>query len=459
MSLTNSQKDHIEETALKAFSGYSSRDLAHGFRIQTARGQVAAVYWGDLHAGNDVEIALADNRITQAYDVLTVQRWLQMERERSLQPCNVHKHGSDWPILGFSFEEALDFLKRCKALRIGFLPREVLAEVNARQSAETSKEKSANRLRAELAALRPVTQRAVIDLVRQAGIKVDRWYVRADGTKAATPRSNPAYCYNWAFGGNGEPSLACVWHSSLNIENGRIQMRSNVRELALRLERISKDSFKPSDQRDRARKQSARAKQLDELLSKAAKDNAPVRVIVNEGEVRAEADLGLESSVVRVRHLDPVTWRFSHYDNLSGEFVMHRDDIGSNESRLNPRIPDPMQERYVDQHDLAGTDTPDQKSATGTVRARDALVRNMVLERAAGHCEFCEAPGFRTRDGRLYAETHHVVPLSEDGADRVWNVVALCPNHHRQAHSGADAVEIRNQLQAMLTGMYPDRGN
>ncbi|HEV8694440.1 MAG TPA: hypothetical protein VGQ93_09710 [Lysobacter sp.] len=234
MPLTNRQRNEIEDAALAAFSGSSNRDLVHGFRVQTARGQVAAVYWSDLHAGNDIEIALADNRITDAYDLSTVQRWLQREHEQYPQPCNVHQHGSDWPILGFRFDEALAFLKRCRLLRIGFLPGEVLAELNARQRSESPEEQSSARLKAELAALRPARQQAVIDLVRRAGISVEPWYLRADGTPAVTPRSNPAYCYNWAFGGQGQPSLACVWHSSLGIADGRIQMQANIRDLVVR---------------------------------------------------------------------------------------------------------------------------------------------------------------------------------------------------------------------------------
>jgi 5-methylcytosine-specific restriction enzyme A len=57
---------------------------------------------------------------------------------------------------------------------------------------------------------------------------------------------------------------------------------------------------------------------------------------------------------------------------------------------------------------------------------RDALVRTRVLERAQGQCELCDAEGFLTADGRKYLETHHVVPLSEQGIDRegTWSVSA-----------------------------------
>ena len=52
-------------------------------------------------------------------------------------------------------------------------------------------------------------------------------------------------------------------------------------------------------------------------------------------------------------------------------------------------------------------------------------------------------------DGRVYLETHHIVPLAENGRDTEQNVIALCPNEHREAHSGAKKIELR-QLFADL---------
>jgi 5-methylcytosine-specific restriction protein A len=57
-------------------------------------------------------------------------------------------------------------------------------------------------------------------------------------------------------------------------------------------------------------------------------------------------------------------------------------------------------------------------------------------------------------DGRIYLETHHVVPLSEKGVDHEWNVVALCPNDHREAHHGERRDAIRTRLLAMLAEVY-----
>lgn len=55
-------------------------------------------------------------------------------------------------------------------------------------------------------------------------------------------------------------------------------------------------------------------------------------------------------------------------------------------------------------------------------------------------------------DGKIYLETHHIVPLSEDGLDTEKNVAALCPNHHREAHHGVIKTEMRKKLLNLIAG-------
>jgi predicted HNH restriction endonuclease len=61
-----------------------------------------------------------------------------------------------------------------------------------------------------------------------------------------------------------------------------------------------------------------------------------------------------------------------------------------------------------------------------------------ALLRAKGFCEQCkkQAPFSRKSDGSPYLEGHHKIPLSEDGTDTLENVLALCPNCHREIHFG-----------------------
>ncbi len=87
-----------------------------------------------------------------------------------------------------------------------------------------------------------------------------------------------------------------------------------------------------------------------------------------------------------------------------------------------------------------------EKMATkgGSGYRRDEAVRDYVIRRSRGHCEYCGALGFEMADGSYYVEAHHVIALSTEGPDTVENVIALCPGHHREAHygKGADALEM-----------------
>ena len=62
---------------------------------------------------------------------------------------------------------------------------------------------------------------------------------------------------------------------------------------------------------------------------------------------------------------------------------------------------------------------------------RDPYIAQYAKERANGICQLCgkEAP-FLDKDGKPYLESHHIVWLSQGGADSVENTVALCPNCH-----------------------------
>jgi hypothetical protein len=96
--------------------------------------------------------------------------------------------------------------------------------------------------------------------------------------------------------------------------------------------------------------------------------------------------------------------------------------------------------------DDLGTDSPDRAKAETWSYARDPKVRAAVLKRADGKCEFCDKLGFMKADGTRYLESHHVIALAADGADRLTNVIALCPDDHREAHFGARSEEIEREM-------------
>ena len=50
----------------------------------------------------------------------------------------------------------------------------------------------------------------------------------------------------------------------------------------------------------------------------------------------------------------------------------------------------------------------------------------------------------------MYLETHHVIPLANDGADSIDNVIALCANCHREGHHGARALELGKTYKGIV---------
>jgi hypothetical protein len=100
--------------------------------------------------------------------------------------------------------------------------------------------------------------------------------------------------------------------------------------------------------------------------------------------------------------------------------------------------------------DDLGADAPDRIMSEVWTYSRDLRVREAVLRRADRRCEFCGQLGFMKPDGTRYLESHHVIALANDGEDRLTNVIALCPNDHREAHFGERRDDIEAQMILQL---------
>ncbi|RWA81733.1 hypothetical protein [Mesorhizobium sp.] len=84
-----------------------------------------------------------------------------------------------------------------------------------------------------------------------------------------------------------------------------------------------------------------------------------------------------------------------------------------------------------------------------------------VKEIRGWRCQICETLGsepiaFFRRNGRPFAEAHHVQPVSllMAGTLAATNIMVLCPNHHRQAHLGNFEVleDGRHQWRISIDG-------
>lgn len=333
---------------------------------------------------------------------------------------------------------------------------------------------------ATLAQLKPTHRHAVMDLVAQAGIDVGPWAFKRDGTPVREPRANPAYCYEWAFGSDAEGYVLCIWHESLKevlLPQGAVlAFQENVRQLALSLDRIAIDRTEPTDVRNRARDQAGRARKFESALQRSYRRQLAVRVIVNEGNRRADDELGKSRSTVERRRLDDARWFVHRYDDATGDTLLVRGHellaveakptgleshavTPTTEARLAVQPHDdeaarpPAPPAYVDQ--FSEPLAVEAREATVLLRDRSAAVRAQVLARSEGRCEFCSRPGFLTAAGSIYLETHHVLPLAESGPDHESNVVALCPEDHRRAHYGAERSGMTERLRALLRERFP----
>jgi len=94
-----------------------------------------------------------------------------------------------------------------------------------------------------------------------------------------------------------------------------------------------------------------------------------------------------------------------------------------------------------------GIKHPTKHSSSTTAFFRDPLVKAWVLRNAKGRCEKCEKDGpFIKEDESFYLEVHHLIPLSDGGADEIYNAVALCPNCHRELHYSKAKEDVKKIL-------------
>ena len=69
---------------------------------------------------------------------------------------------------------------------------------------------------------------------------------------------------------------------------------------------------------------------------------------------------------------------------------------------------------------------------------RNSAYKKQILDNANNFCDACKMGSFLMANGNQYLEVHHKTWLSEGGPDIPENMVALCPNCHRQEHFGTN---------------------
>jgi 5-methylcytosine-specific restriction protein A len=267
--------------------------------------------------------------------------------------------------------------------------------------------------------LRPVSSPRLIDLVKQAGCDVTDWANCKGGESFAS--RNPKYCYEWCF---IEPETVVVlklWYDGIEDGKEGLFLRDNSREFA---------AIRPFPENDRALR-------MDAAIQKAFDEEIPIRAIIIEGRRRDPAKPGEKASRVSKQLLDPLPWRVKKYNRRNGDYTLTRGQS-------------PFVDQFSFEKKEGPTSPPEKHEISGQAFKRSVLVRQGVLLRSRGKCEWCGALGFETVDGKIYLETHHIIALRDGGHDNAKNVAALCANDHRQFHYGKDKTKWRDGLVKLV---------
>lgn len=162
-------------------------------------------------------------------------------------------------------------------------------------------------------------------------------------------------------------------------------------------------------------------------------------------------ELGFGYGQSSIWYADDATDRFiqsiSNYIDSIDKLVSDGDPFEG--SKLGDAIDD------LDQPDIGNT-SPKRSSYLATFIVRDDRVRKQFLKRAQGRCEHCGELGFKRSNGSYFVEAHHIISLAEQGPDTLENVIALCPNHHREAHFGEGWEQLEADFKVKLAKL---RGN
>lgn len=91
-----------------------------------------------------------------------------------------------------------------------------------------------------------------------------------------------------------------------------------------------------------------------------------------------------------------------------------------------------------------GSAKPKERASTISTYVRNTFVAEASKRRAKGVCQLCgNSTPFKDKNGNPYLESHHIIWLSEGGADTLDNTAALCPNCHKKMHVLNDQNDVK----------------
>ncbi len=82
-----------------------------------------------------------------------------------------------------------------------------------------------------------------------------------------------------------------------------------------------------------------------------------------------------------------------------------------------------------------------------TCMSRNRRIANFVKQRAGYKCEICGQPGFKQKNGEIYAEAHHWDEVARYQTDDPGRMICVCPTCHRIIHFGTEEeLELRKKM-------------
>lgn len=95
--------------------------------------------------------------------------------------------------------------------------------------------------------------------------------------------------------------------------------------------------------------------------------------------------------------------------------------------------------------------TPPDKSRIVVERFnRDERLSEIIKRYYGWRCQICGFT-FKKKNGGLYAEVHHLIPLSKGGCDSVENIIVVCPNHHAMfTHADVQILDVTSKKVDVL---------
>lgn len=184
---------------------------------------------------------------------------------------------------------------------------------------------------------------------------------------------------------------------------------------------------------------------------------------------------GVYNKMLNLRHLDPqqegglshgskidkIVWD-KYYDKKLGQIDLGKFDQryknSASQSLLQTRLEE--HSKKVDELGYSTLEELKEKIDGSSLKPRKIYARSSSYSRSpavaayakirSNHsCELplCEYQPFITGTGMGFVEIHHIHRLADGGPDVIENVIALCPNHHREVHYSSTSESLTKDMK------------